>query len=115
MFDSFQIRTKTVGDIIIIETDGYINNAAGDEIAECCKKCISEGKTKLLVNLGKSPVINSVGVSIFIEVIEELQIKKGSIGFFNLVPIVRKTFDIMGITKYSAIYNNEEEAVKALK
>ncbi len=115
MFDSFRINVREIDDITIIETDGYINNSAGEEIADCCKDLIEAGKKKFLVNLEKSKVINSVGVSIFIEIIEKLQEVDGSIGFYNLAPIVKKTFEIMGITKYSVIYENEEMSVSALK
>lgn len=115
MIDSFRLSVREIDDILIIDTDGYINNTAGEEIADLCKKLILSGKKKFLVNLAKSPVINSVGVSIFIEIIENLQEVNGSIGYFNLVPIVKKTFNIMGLTKYSVIYDSEEAALTALK
>ena len=57
---------------------------------------------------------NSIGVSILIEVIEELQGTNGKIAFCNTVPIVEKTFNIMGISKYAALYKSEEEGLSAL-
>ena len=57
---------------------------------------------------------SSIGVSILIEVIEELQGTSGTIAFCNLAPIVEKTFNIMGISKYAKIYANEEEAMTGL-
>ncbi len=59
-------------------------------------------------------VVNSIGVSIIIEIIEKLQEVEGKIGYFNLAPIVSKTFNIMGLTKYSTVFANEEEAIAAL-
>jgi len=115
MFESFHLNVREIDDVLIIDTDGYINNTAGEEIADLCNKLIDSGKKKFLINLAKSPVINSVGVSIFIEIIEKLQEVNGSIGYFNLVPIVKKTFNIMGLTKYSVIYESEEAALSALK
>jgi anti-anti-sigma regulatory factor len=38
----------------------------------------------------------------------------GKIGYYNLVPIVAKTFNIMGLTKYSTVYETEEAAVNDL-
>ena len=49
-----------------------------------------------------------------IEVIEELQGTNGTIAFCNTAPIVEKTFNIMGISKYATLYKDEEEALKAL-
>jgi anti-anti-sigma regulatory factor len=59
-------------------------------------------------------VVNSIGVSILIEIIEKLQEVDGKIGYYNLAPIVAKTFNIMGLTKYSTVFATEEEAVGAL-
>ena len=58
-------------------------------------------------------MVNSIGVSILIEVIEDLQGVNGKIGYYNVAPIVEKTFNIMGITNYSKIYTSEEDAIQA--
>ena len=58
-------------------------------------------------------MVNSSGVSILIEVIEDLQGVNGKIGYYNVAPIVEKTFNIMGITNYSKIYTSEEDAIQA--
>ena len=49
-----------------------------------------------------------------IEVIEELQGTNGKIAFCNTAPIVEKTFNIMGISKYAKIYGTEEEGLAGL-
>ena len=66
-----------------------------------------------MLNMEKSPVVNSIGVSILIEIIEKLQDVNGTLGYYNLAPIVDKTFNIMGLTKYSTIYTDEAEAIKS--
>ena len=58
-------------------------------------------------------MVNSIGVSILIEVIEKLQDIDGKLGFCNLAPIVEKTFNIMGLTKYSTIFASESEGIEA--
>ena len=107
----FNLKKKIVGDIVIIETDGYLNNVGGEKISEECYKEIENGKKLFLLNLEKSKVVNSIGVSILIEIIEKLEDIDGKLGYYNLAPIVEKTFNIMGLSKYSTIYNTEEEAV----
>jgi anti-anti-sigma regulatory factor len=59
-------------------------------------------------------IVNSIGVSILIEIIEKLQEVNGKIGYYNLAPIVSKTFTIMGLTKYSSVFDSEEVAVSEL-
>ena len=110
----FNIVKRNEGDIVIIETTGYLNNVGGEKIAEVCYEEIDKGKTLFLLNLENSKVVNSIGVSILIEIIEKLQDIDGKLGYYNLAPIVEKTFNIMGISKYAKIYANEEEAMASL-
>tara|TARA_Y100000590_G_scaffold419868_1_gene522001 strand:+ start:105 stop:449 length:345 start_codon:yes stop_codon:yes gene_type:complete len=107
----FTLNKKIEGDIVIIETNGYLNNIGGEKISEECCKEIDNGKKLFLLNLENSKVVNSIGVSILIEIIEKLQDVDGKLGYFNLAPIVEKTFNIMGLSKYSTIYSSEEEAL----
>jgi anti-anti-sigma factor len=112
--NDFKIIIKQVNDITVIATEGYLNNVGGEKISSVCYEKMSEGKNKFLLNMGGTKVVNSIGVSILIEIIEKLQQVDGKLGYCNLAPIVSKTFNIMGITKYSTIFDNEEEGVKSL-
>ena len=81
-----------------------------------------EGKVKdpkILKSVAKilmenTKMVNSIGVSILIEVIEDLQGVNGTLGYYNVAPIIEKTFNIMGITNYSKIYTSEKAAIEAL-
>ncbi len=106
--------TKESNQIIIIETDGYLNNEGGEAISAICYDKMKSGQNKFLINMAATKVVNSIGVSILIEIIEKLQEVDGKIGYFNLAPIVSKTFNIMGLTKYSTVFATEEEAVSGL-
>ena len=110
----FSLTTRNEGNIVIIETSGHLNNVGGEQIAEVCYKEIDDGKTLFLLNLEQSKVVNSIGVSILIEIIEKLQDVEGRLGYYNLAPIVEKTFNIMGLTKYSSVYQSEEEALEGM-
>ena len=108
----FSLTTRNEGDVVIIETNGYLNNVGGEQIAQACYKEIDNGKKLFLINLENSKVVNSIGVSILIEIIEKLQDVDGKLGYYNLAPIVEKTFNIMGLTKYSSVFSSESEALQ---
>ena len=110
----FSLKSRDEGDIVILETNGYLNNLGGEEVAKACYKRINEGKKKFLLNLENSKVVNSIGVSILIEIIEKLQDIDGQLAYYNLAPIVEKTFSIMGLVKYSSIYVSEAEAIEKM-
>ena len=75
---------------------------------------MAQGQTKFLINMAGTKIVNSIGVSILIEIIEKLQEVNGKIGYYNLAPIVAKTFNIMGLTKYSTVYETEDAGVNEL-
>ena len=110
----FKLDVKEEGDIVVIKTEGYLNNVGGEKIAEACYEKIDSGKNYFLLDLERSTVVNSIGVSILIEIIEKLQESDGKLGYFNLAPIVEKTFNIMGLTKYSTIYESEEDGISQM-
>ena len=110
----FKLDVKEEGDVVVITTEGYLNNVGGEKSAEACYEKIESGKNNFLLNLERSSVVNSIGVSILIEIIEKLQESDGKLGYFNLAPIVAKTFNIMGLTKYSTIYESEEDGISQM-
>ena len=67
-----------------------------------------------MINLDQSKIVNSIGASILIEIIEELQTVDGSLNFCNLAPIIAKTFKIMGLTKYCETFDDEDAALQKL-
>ena len=111
----FNLEIHEENDVIIIKTSGYLNNIGGEKISKTCFKEIDKGKKYFLLDLENSKVVNSIGVSILIEIIEKLQEIDGKLGYFNLAPIVEKTFKIMGISSYSEIYKNKEEGLNGIK
>ena len=75
---------------------------------------IGEGITNFLIDMEDSKVVNSIGVSILIELIEKLQTVDGKLAFTNLAAIVEKTFNIMGLTKYCEVYDSVDSGVDNL-
>jgi anti-anti-sigma factor len=113
--EKFSLSVEEKNSIVILRTAGYINNIAGEKIADVCYDHIQKGFKYFLLDMKQSGIVNSIGVSIIIEIIEKLQEVSGHIGYFNLAPIVSKTFKIMGLVEYSTIYNSEEEALAEIK
>ena len=110
----FITSIKENNSIVIIETNGYLNNVGGEAVSAVVYEKMAQGQTKFLINMAGTKIVNSIGVSILIEIIEKLQEVNGKIGYYNLAPIVAKTFNIMGLTKYSTVYETEDAAVNEL-
>ncbi len=100
--------------LAVIYTDGYINNQGGEEIARVAYELIDKGRKHLLLNLAGTKIVNSIGISILIEIIEKMLEIDGKLAFCSLTPTIEKTFHIMGLAQYAGIYSDEETAVQEL-
>ena len=98
----------------ILFTKGYINNVGGEEIANRAYELMDDGVKVILLNLKDTKIVNSIGISILIEIIEKMMDNGGKIGFCCLTPVIHKTFQIMGLANYAAIYNDEEAAISEM-
>ncbi len=100
--------------LAVIYTDGYINNQGGEEIAKAAYELIDEGHNVLLLNLAGTRIVNSIGISILIEIIEKMLEIEGKLAFCNLTPTIDKTFHIMGLAQFTEIFADEAAAVESL-
>ncbi len=101
--------------LAVVYTEGYINNQGGEEIARAAYELLDEGYKVLLLNLAGTKIVNSIGISILIEIIEKMIEINGKLGFCCLTPTIDKTFHIMGLAQYAPIFSDEESAVAALR
>jgi anti-anti-sigma factor len=109
-----KVAAERRGDVAILSTDGYINNQGGEEIARQAYAQLESGARALVLNLEKTRIVNSIGISILIEVLEKVMDRKGKLAFCGLTPTIDKTFRIMGLAQYAAIYATEADAVLAV-
>ena len=114
MSDACKVTAERHGDVAVLWTDGYINNQGGEEIAREAYSQLEAGARALVMNLEKTRIVNSIGISILIEVLERVMDRKGVLAFCGLTPTIDKTFRIMGLAQYATIYRTQEEALQAV-
>lgn len=114
MEQQFDLASEIRGQCLIIATSGYINNVGGEAIAREFNRNIGNGVSNVILNLTRSKVVNSIGMSFLIEIIEQLQETGGRMVFTNLDPSVEKMLSIMGIFKFAGKEKTVEDALKSL-
>lgn len=114
MDQPFSLTTEVRDDRLIIATSGYVNNVGGEAIATAFQQHFVAGVRNVIINLAHSKVVNSVGMSFLIEIIERLSESGGRLIFTNLDPAVEKMLAIMGLFGYAGKENTVEEALSAL-
>jgi anti-anti-sigma factor len=112
--EACKVTVERRGDVAIFWTDGYINNQGGEEIARHAYAQLEGRARALVMNLEKTRIVNSIGISILIEVLEKVMDRKGVLAFCGLTPTIDKTFRIMGLAQYASIYPSLDEALRAV-
>jgi anti-anti-sigma factor len=113
MEQQFSLTSEIRDNRLIIATSGYVNNVGGEAIAQEFNRHFSNGIKEIVVNLGQSKVVNSIGMSFLIEIIEQLQDAGGKMVFTNLDPAVEKMLAIMGLFKFAGKEATVEDALKS--
>lgn len=113
--DTFELKVESRdGTVGLLEVAGYINNEAGEAIARESRRLLDAGHRALLLDLGATRIINSIGISLLLEVLEHILEIKGTLAFCSLSPSIAKTFQIMGLSQYTRIYPDRAAALAGL-
>ncbi len=115
MTETLKLRVDRRDGMAVVYTEGYINNQGGEEIAKAAYELVEEGYRRILLNLVGTKIVNSIGISILIEIIEKMIEIDGRLAFCCLTPTIEKTFHIMGLAQYAGIHSDEDAAVEALR
>jgi anti-anti-sigma factor len=115
MVSDFNLNSEIRDNNVVIYTSGYINNLGGQKIIDEFNLHHQNGINNFILNLAESKVVNSIGISFLIEIIEKLNDSEGKLIFTNLDPSVDKTFTIMGLFHYAEKAENVDEAISKSK
>jgi anti-anti-sigma factor len=115
MEQPFSLTSTITDGCLVIATTGYINNTGGEAIGREFTKHFEQGVRKVAVNLAGSKVVNSIGMSFLIEIIDQLNDTGGKVVFTNVDPAVEKMLSIMGLFQFAGKERTVEDALRILK
>ena len=110
----FDVQIREEHGYAVIQTEGYLNGPRGANLAEAAKDLMQKGYTKFVINLAETKLINSIGISILIEIIELLEEREGILNFCGLTPTIERTFKLVALAKHAGIFPDEDSAIADL-
>ncbi|MBI1910997.1 MAG: STAS domain-containing protein [Deltaproteobacteria bacterium] len=102
---------REAGDSVILYPENYINDIEGEKLEDMCDIFLARGFKKIIIDFSETDLINSIGVSIMIGIIEKIKDKKGLILFSGLKKVNHDIFSIVGLTKHIPVFSTEKEAL----
>ena len=95
---------------VVLMGPDYVDGAKGQILLELSLRVLDKGIRHVVINLEAARVVNSVGISRLIQMIESFDEKGGSIAFCSVNSTISKTLRIMGLLNKAALYDSVESA-----
>ncbi len=81
----------------------YLNKLAGERIEYECRQRLNEGCNKLVVNLARTEIVNSIGVSILLGVIDAASSTGAQVVFSEVNDHTAQLFDMLGVSRHAVV------------
>ena len=87
----------------VVFAGDYLNKLSGEQIERECRRKLDEGCTELIVNFSRTEIVNSIGVSILLGVIDSARGTGAKIVFSDVKQETAELFDMLGLTRHVTI------------
>jgi len=98
-----EIAPSPSAEVAEIFAGDYLNKLTGERIEFECRRKLDEGYRKLLLNFSRTEIVNSIGISILLGVIDIANRHNAEIVFSDVNENTIELFDLLGVTKHVAI------------
>ncbi len=109
--DNVPVRTRSIGDTAVIYASDYLNKLSGEQIERECSRQLEVGCRVLVINFRDTELVNSIGVSILMGVIDAAEQSAARLIFSNVNSDTASLFDLLGLTRHVSLAKDEEEAL----
>ena len=78
----------------------YLNKISGEQIGRECKRFLNEGCTRIVVDFSQTDIVNSIGVSILLGVIDSASSSGARVVFSEVKEDTVELFHMLGLTNH---------------
>src|SRR6266436_9880488 len=93
------VQTRCIGDTAIIYASDYLNKLSGERIERECRRQLEAGCRALIINFRETELVNSIGVSILLGVIDAAESTGAQLVFADLNSQTVQLFEMLGLTR----------------
>jgi len=108
---TIEIRTRLVEGAAVVYPGPYLNQLRGERIERRCLEMLDSGIRNLVINFEETELVNSIGVSLLLGVIEAVDETDGKVILTNLSSSNRELFEVLGILSKVEVLGTEEIAL----
>jgi anti-anti-sigma regulatory factor len=102
-------------EVAVVYAGDYVNKLSGQRIERECLTKLECGARALVINFRDTELVNSIGVSILLGVIDVAERRGARIAFSNVSMHTVKLFELLGLTRLVVLAESEEAARATLQ
>jgi len=103
-----------VGTTAVVYAGDYLNKLTGEKIERECRRQLDSGCRALVIDFGDTELVNSIGVSILLGIIDVAEKNGARVVFSDVNNQTVELFQMLGLTRHVALAKNEQEALSDL-
>ena len=105
------IERIQIGDKVVLHVAGRMDAENAVQFEQQCLSCLSEGVTKLVIDLGDLRYVSSMGLRSFVVIAQKLQEKGGELRICRLTGLVQQVFEITRLNQVLPLHDSLESAL----
>ena len=108
---NFSLSSKSAQDgIAVMMPRGYINDIGASRLERMSEQFLNQGSKKLVVNFTEVQFINTIGLSVFLGIVQKALEHRSSLCFTNMKKDHLEIIEVAGLTKFVKIFKDENDA-----
>lgn len=111
---SLPVPSRCVGTAAVIYASDYLNKFSGARIERECTRQLESGCRTLVIDFSGTELVNSIGVSILLGVIEIAEKNGAHVIFSDVNSNTLQLFEMLGLMRLVALAQDEHEALSSL-
>ena len=103
MHENHNFTVRTESETATIFAGDYLNKLSGEQIERECKQQLDSGAKTLVLNFAETEIVNSIGVSILLGVIDAAQDAGATVTFSDVKDETVELFEMLGLTNHVTV------------
>ena len=112
--DGSPVRSERHGEVAIVHAGDYLNKLSGERVERECLTRMERGCRALVINFRDTELVNSIGVSILLGVIDAAERAGAPVAFAGANEQAAHIFEMLGLTRHARLAATVEEARELL-
>jgi len=115
MKENTDIKLQQQGDITVMNIRGDITSYSESIFKEAYRQVIHQDARKIILKIEKFAYINSGGIALIIQTLYKIKENKQRAAIAGVSPHFKKIFNMVGISKFAAIFDTLTKAIEELE